>query len=480
MSKPKYFKNLIESLFSFCKHHVILTKIFAFFLVLIIGLSLSIRPKVFFPLRCKSQYSTCQSNNKPTTSKDHHNHPPNIHINYPNNGDLTIPRQANIQLTVCDQDQDIDPKSINLNTVHPGSDQAFTDFADSKRINYTMTENSNCYRFTITPTPTKLPQNNTVIWRTAICDCQGNNTSKTIITATSPSILRYVIMQSFYLLLYVVWFLVLFGPHLRRPKGGKVYDAITNQPLSQAIIRILSQDNKLIHTSATDIKGHFHINLNKGKYKIIVQRANYKFPSKIENTNLKSNRTIYTGGLFEIKNNNTPLRKAIPLDPINIDPESATKHKFISKINHMIININPILPIASSVYMTIAWLRPPWIRQVVTFDIVNALLVFYQLYLKKKNETRLGQIVNTKGEPLPNIDVGLYKMKYEKLLKETQTGQNGHFVFIVPGGQYFIKILDSRFKIANPEFSQGYPIKKEKDQFTMIAPKIEVIRVEDD
>jgi hypothetical protein len=281
-------------------------------------------------------------------------------------------------------------------------------------------------------------------------------------------------MLTSYLFLYLFWFAAIFGPQLLRPKGGKVFDSITGKPLPRTIIRIFTDEGKIIETTATDIRGDFHVKVPKGTYQVMVQKSGYKFPSEIQKTGVGFSRNIYTGGPVKVTSDNNPLRVAIPMDPRNKPSKGILLKKVSSRVTTTLAGMSPVIPVIIILYMSVRWLRPPWTTQIMIFNFVNFLILSYQLYIRVKNRTQLGKVVDTNGDPVANLDISLYSKKYEDLVEQTETSSSGKFLFIVPGDEYILRVSDSRYTFAKSEYKDGLEVgEKKKDNIT-IHPKFVV------
>ncbi len=445
--------------------HKTLIKVLSFLLVLILGLLVSVRPKIFLPAKCNKDLAKCE------IGDTNQNTPPSIEVHNIKPWDLKISTTTTADLTICDQDGDLDINTLQLNAVYPSTGQDTTTTKD-KRLEYT--QNDNCYDVNIKPSKDDLPHNNTIVWRFGVCDCSGNTAHTTIMTATADNYFDYFRMLSSYFLLYFIWFLILFGPQLLKPKGGKVFNSVTDESIPQCVIRIFSNEGKIVKTTATDITGIFHARLPKGTYQIMAQHQDYTFPSAIKTSGIGFGRNIYSGGSIEIKQEGAPVRIAIPMDPKEKEHKNKVIKKITSRITTTIVGVNPFILLFIIVYMSALWLRPPWTRQILLFDAVNLLILIYQLYLRNKNKTRFGKVINKEGKPVADLDLGLYTIEYDQLVEETQTTADGRFIFIAPGDKYKLKILDRKYTFADKKYSEGYPVGEEVNETIMIRPTLKV------
>src|SRR3989338_2240299 len=76
-------------------------------------------------------------------------------------------------------------------------------------------------------------------------------------------------------------FLVFFQLREKREFWGVVYDSVSKQPLDPVKVSLVYADTgKLEGACITDLEGRYGFLARPGKFKILVQRTNYAFPSK--------------------------------------------------------------------------------------------------------------------------------------------------------------------------------------------------------
>lgn len=112
----------------------------------------------------------------------------------------------------------------------------------------------------------------------------------------------------------------IFGPNATKLPIGIVRDAVTNQPVPLAIVRLYARSSqRLLQTRVTNRDGAFEFLLPTGTYFIDVCKNGYHFPSKI-------NRLGYEGQEIRVSND---LRYYLFQDEIYLDPR---KSNFSAKI----------------------------------------------------------------------------------------------------------------------------------------------------
>lgn len=125
------------------------------------------------------------------------------------------------------------------------------------------------------------------------------------------------VVPTFMLSVILNW-LKFFGFKRKGQYLGFIYDAISGKRVKYAKIRIFDGSNVLVLTDVTNKEGEFFGDLEVGKYRVMVDRTHYLFPSQMyKEYKLKLDTKPYLGE-FKMVSNRTPMELSIPLDPINI------------------------------------------------------------------------------------------------------------------------------------------------------------------
>jgi hypothetical protein len=207
----------------------------------------------------------------------------------------------------------------------------------------------------------------------------------------------------------------------------------------------------------------------------MVQKQDYLFPSEIQKGSIGNKHNIYNGGSIKIKKNNQPLRLSIPMDPKE-KPSNVAVKKLTSRLATTIAGINPLIPAFIIIYMSALWLRPPWTEQVLLFNAINLIILIYQIYIRVKNRTKLGKVVDKNGKSVPEVELGLFDKEYDELVTETKSGKNGRFLFIVPGKEYNLKVLDTEYTLVDQKHSESIPVGRDTVENIEINPTVRVRR----
>lgn len=129
-------------------------------------------------------------------------------------------------------------------------------------------------------------------------------------------------------------FLILLGLRSNPDFWGTVYDSVTKQPIDPVMVKLVEvASGAVIGTSTTDLYGHYSFLAFPGKFKILVQRTNYRFPSQLQlgdNDGVYEN--LYHGEFFEVTGETDMLNLNIPMDPLRPDWNQQAKRK-LARIN---------------------------------------------------------------------------------------------------------------------------------------------------
>lgn len=125
--------------------------------------------------------------------------------------------------------------------------------------------------------------------------------------------------------------LVLLGLRRREEHWGVVFDSLTKQPLDPVIVKLVdAKTGKMVQSSVTDLAGRFNFLAYPGKFKILVRKSNYIFPSQMltgGKDELYGN--LYHAELFELSGDSEVIPFNIPMDPEYKDWNQGAKIKIL-------------------------------------------------------------------------------------------------------------------------------------------------------
>lgn len=111
--------------------------------------------------------------------------------------------------------------------------------------------------------------------------------------------------------------------------AGVVYDSNSERPVSLCIVEIYDGKNRLLGRRYTNSNGEFFGDFGTGKYRVVVKRSGYIFPSI--STGGSGERTVYGGAVFNIQKG-SKMNVSIPIDIIG-KGENALSSMLIKSLN---------------------------------------------------------------------------------------------------------------------------------------------------
>jgi chitodextrinase len=247
------------------------------------------------------------------------------------------------------------------------------------------------------------------------------------------------LMQSFYLIFH--FFNSIFnaiGFKGKRKPFGYVYDSVTKEPISNAVVRIYSKD-KLVDTTVTNTDGMFLANLKEGKYNIKVKKGSYTFPSTLikgsEDYPLKN---VYKGEVLNNKEE-SDLIISIPLDKIEVSKQK----KFFTSIKSLlsgVLTVGNILLFAFGILLIIY----TYYQHPNSFNWYVILLYIPALYFLTKSifgKTAIyGKVLDQNRKPVSGIDMYLVDKEFNEVVAKRITDKKGRYRFICKKGKYDLKV----------------------------------------
>ncbi len=271
-----------------------------------------------------------------------------------------------------------------------------------------------------------------------------NITAATLaLIAVSPAV--SVGLGSSYTISYIAKFfsmiLALFGIGRKKRNCGLVYDSVTKEPVSNAIVRIYSTDGTLVATEVTDVYGIFETDIESGQYSIVTQVNNYKFPSMlITGTQDLPYENIYGGGNFNYDSSSS-ISYSIPVDPL--DKSNAEYANTITK--HKLINLTSsalnILMFIGLVFSIVSYIKLNSTLNLILL-IIYVFLIILGMIRRRQARYRFGTVTDRSGDSKNGIELGLMETEFNRIYAKRVTNDEGKYRFIVPGGDYKLVSLD--------------------------------------
>jgi subtilisin-like proprotein convertase family protein len=264
--------------------------------------------------------------------------------------------------------------------------------------------------------------------------------------------------------------LAIFDRVRRRKAWGAVYDSVSKKPIGRAIIRLYDELNKkLVQTAVSDANGIFRLVVKRGVYTITAIKKDYSFPSEIvKGKNDGSFANIYDGTKITVNHDSEVLSLSIPMDNKFLEKPSELLEIWTKGLQIFEV-VNTGLVIAGVLYSIYATLINPSFLNIL---ILGGYVVFLGIRYYLATADAAGIVRNTKGKSMAGLEIGLYEAEFNTLVTRTFTDDKGKYSFYVPEGDYYIKIIDDRYTIANGD---KLPVKnKNKSGTALIAPTLTV------
>ncbi len=239
---------------------------------------------------------------------------------------------------------------------------------------------------------------------------------------------------------------VLFYLRLRQIQKywGIVYDSQTKQPIDPAVVKLIDvKSGKVAATSITNIKGRYGFLAAPGKYKILVKKTNYAFPSKLVSGDTDKNYAhVYHGELFELFGGSEVVPFNIPMDPQAFDWNQSAKIKMAETsplwdffANFFVKSLFWFLLLLTAVNF--------YFKLSLTAKKILFFLLGCFLFVELLPQINLwGKLKNKKtGEPLEG---GLLELSYVQaediVVARAKSMSDGKFFLYAEPGQYLLKI----------------------------------------
>lgn len=315
----------------------------------------------------------------------------------------------------------------------------------------------------VTPTPPvvsdieKIVEDITVILDDTVgkldpSDLERVTTATSVVTMTSAIVVAagtFAALPYFFLQLFLN-LLSLLGFRKGAKPVGFVYDSVSKDAISQAIVRIYDEEGHMVWTDVTDGNGYFTAKLKQGRYKIEVKASRYEFPSKVvfgkEDAPITN---VYHGEVFEV-GENREINFSIPLDPLEesqlrVKLEAFwTRTKFIVHLLHILLFL---------IGLTLAFYT--YYSNPTTLSLIVLLLFVPTFFLVLRNiffsKDIYGVVKDMQGNRVEGVTVGLREAEFDKIVAKRITDSHGRYRFFVGEGRYYIEILDTKYVVEDIE-----------------------------
>lgn len=223
----------------------------------------------------------------------------------------------------------------------------------------------------------------------------------------------------------------------KRKSWGVVYNSLNKLPVDLATVRLLDAvTGRIVQSKVTDANGRYLFSANPGKYKLVVLKNGFTYPSDLLK-NFKDDGEmvdIYHGELLEVTEKDAVITANIPLDqagerkvPSNI------WLKKLGRATQKLLSYSGLIVTMFSLYIS-----PKWYVWLLVGAHVVILLIFKRL-TKTKKPKGWGIVYDYKTKkPVSKVVTRLFDSQFNKLVDTEITDSKGRYSFLVGGNKYYV------------------------------------------
>jgi hypothetical protein len=239
-------------------------------------------------------------------------------------------------------------------------------------------------------------------------------------------------------------FLILAG--LRRASGhwGVIYDSQTKQPLDPAIAKLIRvSDGEVVSTCTTDLYGRYSFLTRPGKYKILIKKTNYSFPSKQVVGDIDGvYHNIYRGEFFELLGDAAVIPFNIPMDPLQADWNQQAKQSltnFSPFFEYFLSRLTSVLFWFALVLAVLSFFSS---RSRFTMGVLMFYGCIFALALFAPYNRLWGRVRDKKtGSLITNCEIILSHIKIPTItVGRAKTATDGKFFLRAESGRYILQV----------------------------------------
>lgn len=229
--------------------------------------------------------------------------------------------------------------------------------------------------------------------------------------------------------------LMLIGARLRK-KWGVVYNSITKQGTSLAVVRLIdATTGRVLQTRITDEHGRYFFHVKPGQYRIEATKAEHVFPSVIASGLAEDDEylDIYHGTPITV-DTETDLMMNIPIDPNHRDEQNGTVlfKRLKTKVQYAISALSFSITAVAFILQPGPALLSLLLLQVATYLLFRKLVAAH----KPKNWGVVSEAGTNK--PMKDVVVRIFDRQYNKLLETQVTDGKGRYGFLAGKNRYFV------------------------------------------
>ena len=82
--------------------------------------------------------------------------------------------------------------------------------------------------------------------------------------------------------------------------------------------------------------------------------------------------------------------------------------------------------------------------------------------------------MDAEGRPVSGVEVGLYDVQYGNLVDNRFTDAEGHYRFVVPGGEYYLRPITAGYVLEGSDPEKGVLVGRERSKEQVVSDKMVV------
>lgn len=231
-----------------------------------------------------------------------------------------------------------------------------------------------------------------------------------------------------YLLLLWNGFLEGVGLRRRRYPWGTVFEAGTDQVVELAIVRLLTEEGKLLETRVTDRAGRFGFLAKPGVYRLEVAKAGYILAPARQAAGSRFS-PVLAKPVIHIQPEDAVVRTNIPLERV----EHQAGRSLLAWLG---ILHRPLLLMTVPIGLWNLAIQPTAVNgavlAVMAFLITSEWLILTPRYF--------GTVSGPDHRPTPGVVLRLLRLADQKVVDTTVTDRAGRYSFLARSGQYQIRV----------------------------------------
>ena len=268
------------------------------------------------------------------------------------------------------------------------------------------------------------------------------------------------------------------APKKKKQQWHTVYDTKTKLPLDLTFIRIFEASTKrLLYTTVSDNLGRFTLEAIKGHVILEASKPRYNFPSRLV-TGLNDDgqyHDLYFGEKTAVNNKTV----SIPLDQnasLSVSVSVGDRIRSVIEKYSTIMIVFGLLSSSIFFYITPSLLTAGII-------LLYLLLIGFKKLTASKKLIKWGEVINTlTGSVTEGAIVRVFDAKYNKMLGSQITDQSGRFGFLLPDGEYYLRVFSPQLSMLTKHSRKDMPGFNYGESFIVtggITPKIRLAVVPD-